>query len=274
VVEAGVHPDLLGVVVVEEEEHRRLVAWEVVVVEEHQDLQEAEVAVVEVRHLLLEAVVEELEDESWRPGEEVQAGCLEAVVVVLNLLAPLEAEAEEGLQGVRCAEEVEEEPIHDWVLAVALLSQGREEGLQTCDSRSSSSLLESLLVVEEGEVQDWVLLAQLVEAQNERTCLHLPMAEAHRTWVEEVMVLARAKHQSCQIVSGPEEVGVRLFSGPVAREVRLFGNGQRTAEGEAVGELESFVHRCRWQAKLVLVEEVVLSEVEKPSAAPPSRSLQ
>lgn len=48
-------------------------AWEEEVVEEQQDLQEAEEAVVvgEVRHLLLEAVVEELEDGSLRPGEEV-----------------------------------------------------------------------------------------------------------------------------------------------------------------------------------------------------------
>lgn len=33
-------------------------------------------------------------------------------MVELSLLAPLEAEVEEEPQGVRCAEEVEEEPIH------------------------------------------------------------------------------------------------------------------------------------------------------------------
>jgi hypothetical protein len=243
--EAVVRQDLLGVAEEEEEEeHRRLVAWEVVVVEEQQDLQEVEEAVVEgVPHLLLGAMVEELEDGSLRPGEEVQAGCLVVAVVELSLSAPLEAEAEEEQQGVRCAEEVEEEPIHDWVLAEVPLSQGKEEGLQTCGSHSSSSPLESLLVEEEGEVQGWVLLEQLVGAQSERTCPHLPMAEARRTWVEEVTVLAQVRSRPCQIVSGPEEVGVRPFSGPVAREVRL-GNGQQTAGEEVVGELESFVHRC------------------------------
>lgn len=164
-------------------------------------------------------------------------------MVELSLLVPLEAEVEEELQGVRCAEEVVEEPIHGWVLVEVPLSQGKEEGLQTYDSRSSSSLLESLLVEEEGEVRGWVLLEQLVGAQSERTCLLLPMAEARRTWVEEAMVLAQVQSRPCQIVLGPEEVGVRLFSGLVAQEVRL-GNGLQPAEEEAVEELESFVHRC------------------------------
>jgi hypothetical protein len=198
---------------------------------------------------------------------------LEAAVVELNLLVPLGAEAEEELREVRCAEEVEEEPIHGWVLAGVPLSQGKEEGLQTCDSRSSSSPLESLLVEEEEGVQDWMLREQLGGVQSERTCLHLPMAEERQTLVEEVTVLAPALSRLCQIVSGPEEVGVRLFSGPVAQEVHL-ENGQQAAEEGAVVELESFVHRCRWQVKLVLVEVEVLSEVEKPSAAPPSRSLR
>jgi hypothetical protein len=42
-----------------------------VVEEEQQDLQVVEAVVEEVRHLLLEATVEELEDESLRPEEEV-----------------------------------------------------------------------------------------------------------------------------------------------------------------------------------------------------------
>jgi hypothetical protein len=187
---------------------------------------------------------------------------LEAAVVELNLLVPLGAEAEEELREVRCAEEVEEEPIHGWVLAGVPLSQGKEEGLQTCDSRSSSSPLESLLVEEEEGVQDWMLREQLGGVQSERTCLHLPMAEERQTLVEEVTVLAPALSRLCQIVSGP-----------VAQEVHL-ENGQQAAEEGAVVELESFVHRCRWQVKLVLVEVEVLSEVEKPSAAPPSRSLR
>lgn len=212
---------------------------------EHQDLREVEEAAVEVRHSLLEAVAEEQEDESWQPEEEVQAGCWEAVMAELNLLAPLEAEAEEELQVVRCAGEVGEEPIHGWVLVEALLSLGRGEELQTCDRRSSSSPLESLLVEEGEEAQDWASLEQLLEAQNERTCLHLPTAEVHQTWVEEVMVLARARYRPCRIVSGPEVVGVHPFSGPVVREVRLFGSGHQMAAAVVV-ELESFAqHHCR-----------------------------
>lgn len=157
------------------------------------------------------------------------------------------------------------------MLAEVPLSQGKEEGLQTCGSRSSLNPLESLLVEEGEEVRGWVLLEQLVGAQSERTCLLLLKAEARRTWVEEVTVLAQAQSRPCQIVSGPGEVGVRLFSGPVAQEVRL-GNGLQLAEEGAVEELESFVHRCHWQGKLALEEVVVLSEVEKPSAAPLSKS--
>jgi hypothetical protein len=79
--------------------------------------------------------------------------CSEAAVVELNLLAPSGVGAEVELQGVRCAAEVEEEPIHGWVLVEALLSQRKGEGLQTCGSRFSSSQLASLLVAGEGEVQ-------------------------------------------------------------------------------------------------------------------------
>ena len=87
-----------------------------------------------------------------------------------------------------------------------------------------------------------MLPEQLLEAQNERICLHLPVEEAHQTSAEEVTAVARVLRRPCRIVSAPEEVGDRLFSEPVAREVRPLGIGHQMAEA-AVGVLESFVHR-------------------------------
>lgn len=119
-----------------------------------------------------------------------------------------------------------------------------------------------------------MLPEQLLEAQNERICLHLPVEEAHQTLVEEVTAVARVLRQPCRIVSAPEEVGGRPFSEPVAREVRPLVIGHQMAEEAAVGVLESFFHRYRWRIALALEEVVVWIEVERPSAALPLRSLQ
>lgn len=147
----------------------------------------------------------------------------------------------------RCVEEAGEEQVHGWALVEVVVSQGKGEGLRTCDSRFSASQPASLVVGEEGEVQEWELLEQLLELLDEQTCQHRPMAEVHQTWVEEVTALAQGL-SPCRTVSELEGVGGRLFSEPVAQEDLRTRDGHRAAA--VVVELGSFVLRFRLQLAL------------------------
>lgn len=104
-----------------------------------------------------------------------------------------------------------------------------------------------MAVGEEGEVQEWELLEQLLEHLDEQTCQLRPTVEVHQTWVEEVTALAQGL-PLCRTFSELEGVGGRLVSEPVAREDLRTRDGHRAAA--AVVELGSFVLRSRLQLAL------------------------